>query len=146
MDVDEASLAQKYTLIKLNVTGSTQISKATGTIVSKVTTPSENEKPVIAILTAKARYANKLISIVEISKREAAANNAKYFQYNALSSEMTEVVRDANNVEQDEGDESDQAFETMGAPNLGSTKKRAVPVMRTYLCVTSVRELKTAYG
>ena len=146
MDVDESSLAQKYTFVKLNISGSTQISKATTTVVSKIGIPSVDEKPIIIVLTAKARYANKLISVVEIAKRESAASSAKYFQYNALSSEMTEVARDSKRSEQEGEDESDDAFETMGAPNLTSTKKRAVPIMKTYLCAASIRELKNAYG
>lgn len=146
MEADDSSLAQRYTLTKLNVNGSTQISKATTTIISKIGSQRSDEKPNIVVLTAKARYANKLISIVEIAKRESAASSAKCFQYNALSSVMTEVARNSEKSEQEGEDESDDAFETMGAPNLASTKKRAVPIMKTYLCAASIRELKSAYG
>lgn len=146
MELDEAALAQKHELVKLKIVGSTQISKATATIICKLAESPSDDKSTIVVLTAKARYANKLISIVEIAKRETAANGTKYFQYNALSSEMIEVARESEKSGEKAGDESDDAFETMGAPKLAGTKKRAVPIMTTYLSTTSVRELKSAYG
>lgn len=153
MDVDEALLSQKYDLVKVHVTGSTQISKATVTIISKLGTPSAKDKQVIVMLTAKARSANKLISVVEIAKRELATSDTKYFQYNALGSELIETARkpknSADGVEpptKEGDDESDDAFEAMGTPNLTGPKKMAVPVMTTYLSTTSVRELKAVYG
>ena len=146
MELDEAALAQKYDLLKLKVIGSSQISKVTSTIISKLAASSTEGKPTIVVLTAKARYAGKLISIVEIAKRETGANGTKYFQYNALSTEMVNIARDSKEGGEGGGNESDDAFETMGAPKLASTKKRAVPIMTTYLSTTSVRELKSAYG
>ena len=146
MEVNEAALLQKYYLVKLQVAGSTQISKSTTIIISNLGTPPSNGKPVIVVLTAKARYANKLISIVEIAKRELVAIETKNYQYNTLSSEMTEIARVSKKSGQEGNDDSDDAFETTGAPNLTGPKKRAVPIMRTYLSTTSVRALKFPYA
>ncbi len=152
--VDESALAQKYNLITLSVNSSTQISNRAVAVIEKLQATSNNAKPDLFILKSKARTANKLITIIEIAKRELAKAGHKCFQYNALSSEMIEIERDpkraANGAKDGAPDanesESDDAFETMGAEPEAGTKKRLVPVMITYLCAASVKELKSAYG
>ena len=145
--MDEAVLSQKYDLVKVNIISSTQISKITTTVIAKLSKPSQDDKQVILALTAKARTANKLISIVEIAKRELASSSGPIFQYNAVSCEMVEIPRKSGKRGAKEGDEeSDDAFETMGAESLSGTKQRSVPVMTTYVATVSVKELKAAYG
>ena len=156
MAVDLKSLAELYDIIHLNVISSTRVSGRTAAIIAKLGRGSSSEKPCILILKAKARVAVKLVSIVEIAKRDLAANNIDCFQYNALNSEMIEIdrtLKQATNGGLDEigpkpDDESDDAFENLNS-HRGSDakkKKRLVPVMTIYLSAVSVKELKNAYG
>ena len=155
MQVDETLLSQKTELIKLSITGSSHISNRTAAVIAKLESPSGDGKAVIVALTAKSRAANKMVSIVEIAKRELASRDVKCFQYNALTAEMADIERiskeAANGTDQsvsrpNAGSDSEDAFETMGAHNGSGLKKRLLPVMTTYLCNTSVKELKNAYG
>ena len=148
----ESRLA-KYELLQLNVLSSTQISSRTASIIAHLTAErGVGDKPVVVSLSAKAKVASKLVSIVEIAKRELASKGVKCYQYNALASEMVDVPRepkkraDAGRKAGEEGeDDSDDAFETMGAP-AGDLKKRNVPVMTIYLFKSPVRELRAEYG
>ncbi|KAK5133951.1 hypothetical protein LTR08_007071 [Meristemomyces frigidus] len=151
----EQMLLQKYELVKLSVHSSTQISSRTAAIVSNITAErAAGEKPVVVSLTAGAKVASKLISIVEIAKRSLIGQGLPVYQYNVLNSEMIDVPREpkkksnggADKMARDgEEDESDDAFQTMGAPT-GATKKRNVPVMTIHLSRTPVKELRAQYG
>lgn len=147
--INDTTLSQTHSPVKFSIHTSTQISRRTSAVLSNLQQPSSenNNKPPIIILTAKANATNKLVSIVEIAKRELAARNLKCFQYNALSSEVVEVPRrKGKGGEGDGGSESEEAFEVMGERELGEMKKRSVPVLTVYLARESVRELKAAYG
>jgi len=152
MVIDEARFEQRYDLLKLKVLSSSQISSRIASVISKITQP-KAAKPTIIILSARANVANKLISIVEIAKRELASQNVKFFQYNALTSELIDIPRDSrkktsgSNVraEGEEDEQSDDAFETTGVPT-SATKKRSVPVMTVYLATAPVKELKAQFG
>jgi hypothetical protein len=121
--------------------------------------------PPLVTLTAQAKTANKLISIVEIVKREARKVNPsnKVFQYTELTSKMIEIPReppardkpktalgDKTASGRDDGspNEEDEAFETMPEPQQAGSimKLRRVPVLTIYLAAVSVRELKVAFG
>lgn len=152
MQVDEAALSQKYNIVKLSVIGSTQISNRVTAVIAQLEATNANGKPALVCLTSKARTASKLISIVEIAKRDLAAKGINCFQYNALSSELIEIEREPKkavngarqtSTKENESD-SDDAFQTMGALQSG-VKKRNIPVMTTYLSASSVKELKNAY-
>ncbi|KAK0365322.1 hypothetical protein LTR91_014349 [Friedmanniomyces endolithicus] len=157
MPLDEEALAQKYQVMKHRIISSTQIATRTTTIVSRLTQPAtDGEKPAIVCLTAEARVASKLISVVEIAKRDLVSKGVKCFQYNALSSRVGEVPRErkekgggseANQPGDDDGadGEGDGDFQTMPDP-MGVTKKRNTPVMTIYLSSVAVRELRVAYG
>ncbi|KAK0256110.1 hypothetical protein LTR91_000289 [Friedmanniomyces endolithicus] len=158
MPFDQEALAQKYQLTKHRIISSTQIASRTTTIVSKLTHPAtEGEKPVIVALTAEARVASKLISVVEIAKRDLASKGGECFQYTALSSRIGEVPRErkvkgggraVNQPGEDDGgadEEGDGDFQTMPDP-MGVMKKRNTPVMTIYLSSVAVKELRVAYG
>ena len=154
MHATEEALAERYNLIKLSVISSTAISTRTTAVIEKLQGTNGDGKPNLIILTSKARTASKLVSIVEIAKRELAKTGKKCIQYNALSSQMTEIERNDNHgangskaVEDDQdASESEDAFETMGAQPKTGKKTRLVPIMTIYLCASSVKELKNAYG
>ena len=155
MDPEDTSLTSKYNLVKLSVRSSTQITKRVSAVISNLETTSTGGKAVIVALSAKSRVAGKLISIVEVAKRDLAGKGIKCFQYNALRSEMVEIDRTprkavanndvGNTREVNDGSDSDDAFETLSTQPAG-TKKRLVPVMTVYLSATSVSELKARYG
>lgn len=159
MAVDAKTLAEHHEIIHISCQSNTQIAaKATKILsalsASKDTSENASQKPALVILVAQSRWANKLISIVEIAKRNLEAKGVKLFQYNALSSETIEVERKprpkglgAAPAAAEDGDASeDEAFQTMGAGEEGSLKKRAVPVMTTYLTTQPVKALRTELG
>lgn len=167
MEFEESSLRGIYDLVTLGVAGGTQISSRTSAVLAKLlsttTTGDETTKTSIVALTATSKAASKLISIVEIAKRELLARGQKVYQYNALGSRMTEIPRRthvetvvaAGNPAEEESDESEEdAFEVMGgvvataAPGQESEemKKRNIPTLKIYLSTVSVKELKLAFG
>lgn len=144
-------LLQNYTLHPLSISPSTQISTRTTAVINALgTIPAaaatslntststskleDKDKPVIVVLTARSKAANKLITIVEIVKRELAGRGVAVYQYTAVGGEVRDVVRDEGG---EEG--GDEAFER-------GTKKKNVPVLTVYLCGVGVGELKAAYG
>lgn len=158
MAVDEKTLAEHHEIINISCQSNTQISAKATKIISALSTtgPTTTKNPPLIILTAHSRWANKLISIVEIAKRDLEAKGVKVFQYNALSSEIVEVERKprpkgvgaapATAAEDGDGSE-DEAFQTMGAGGEeGGVKKRAVPVMTTYLTTQAVKALRVEFG
>lgn len=158
MGVDEGLLRQSYDLVTLRVHQSTKIADRTQAIAAKLA--GQADAPAVVCLTARGKTANKLISIVEIVKRELAAQSVAHFQYNALTSELVDIPRGSppqrtdappsdQAADEPDGEDSDDAFQTMGAspprPPLGDTKKRRVPILTVYLSNTPVKELRTAY-
>lgn len=151
MAFDDASLRTAHSLVHLNVSSAHQISNRTSAIISRLNPSeqsSEDQKTVVVALTAKSKAAGKLISIIEIAKRELASAGIKCYQYTALSSELTDIERHSKKVIKDATDdgESDDAFETMGDVKQSATKKRSMPILTIYLSRTSVKELKNAFG
>jgi len=159
MAVDEKTLAEHHEIIHISCQSNTQISAKATKIISALsapkdtTTESTTQKPALLILVAQSRWANKLISIVEIAKRDLEAKGIKVFQYNALSSEIVEIERKprpkglgAAPAAEDGDASEDEAFQTMGAGEEGGMKKRAVPVMTAYLTTQSVKALRTEFG
>lgn len=153
MAFEESSLSGRYVLVNLGVASGTQISSRTSTVVGKLTASGDDGTNLTVIaLTAASKAAGKLISIVEIAKRDLATKGVKVFQYNSLSSRLTNIPRhkagvgcgDAEAV--GEENDSDDAFEVMGQAQESDTKKRNVPVMTIYLSTASVKELKLAFG
>lgn len=156
--MDDQNLQQKYDVVRFHIASGTQISTRTSTVTSRLSNvPSEDGKLVVVALTAQAKVASKLISIVEIAKRDLTSRGVQCYQYNALKSEMIEIDRKpkhkANGLgtdqalhDRDESDESDHAFETIGEREDVGKKKRAVPVMTVYLSRESVKELRQAHG
>ncbi|THY53104.1 hypothetical protein D6C98_05023 [Aureobasidium pullulans] len=136
-------LSAKYTLLTLSVISSSNISNRTKSLIEHVkSTPADN-KPAIVALHAKAAVANKLISIVEIAKRDLKEGGRKIYQYNALGSELIELkpaTKDAAN--DDAVSDEEPAFEKIEQ----KTTVRNVPIMTTYLSLVPVKELKDAYG
>ncbi|KYG40955.1 hypothetical protein M433DRAFT_8339 [Acidomyces richmondensis BFW] len=148
-------LQQTYELSNYTVRQATKISDGADWIRSRLTHDAPVDgKPLVLCLSTKCKSASKLISIVEIAKRELVSKGIKCFQYTALSSELIDIPRDqpkqskGGNADEEAGrsdDESDDAFQTMGAQH-SETKKRNMPVISVYLSRESLRDLKGLYG
>ncbi|CAK1362967.1 hypothetical protein CB0940_04891 [Cercospora beticola] len=172
MAFEEPSLQGKYAMEKFGVASGTQISSRTSAVVGKLvmmTTRQDDTTaaalPVVVAITATSpKAAGKLVSIVEIAKRDLVARKVPVYQYSALSSRLDDIPRHGNNGddktkrgekgssataggggEQDD-ESSDDAFEVMGQAQGSETKKRNVPVLTVYLSTVSVKELKVAFG
>ena len=173
MAFDDAALSETHTITRLSIQSNTQISAKATNVISKLSPTTQekdssktdtdtNAKPPLIILRAQSRWASKLISIVEIAKRnlESPDSGIKIFQYSSLSSEMVEIERKPKPkglgapLPEGEGSDDEDAFQTMGASaptassgqDEGGMKKRAVPVMMTYLTTQAVKALRTEFG
>jgi hypothetical protein len=136
-------LSAKYTVLQLSVISSSSISNRTTSLITHIKSTPADSKPAVVALHAKAPVVNKLISIVEIAKRDLKADNQRIYQYNALGSELvqsTPVTKDG--TDQDAMSDDEPAFEKTEQ----RTTVRNVPTMTTYLSLASVKELKQAYG
>jgi hypothetical protein len=118
-------------------------------------------KPKVVVLHSKASVASKMITIAEIAKREIVKNGGKWYQYNKLSQVVEERkeseqgmkekngdidVSMAENGGEDDGQESEEEFETMKTPFEraieGKPKIRAIPVMTVYLSRLRIDNLR----
>ncbi|KAI4761080.1 hypothetical protein E4T52_06730 [Aureobasidium sp. EXF-3400] len=136
-------LSAKYTVLQLSVISSSSISNRTTSLITHIKSTPVDSKPAVVALHAKAPVVNKLISVVEIAKRELKDNNQKVYQYNALGSELvqsTPATKPA--TDQDAMSDEEPAFEKIEQ----KITVKNVPTMTTYLSLTSVKELKQAYG
>lgn len=154
-----ADLDKSYSIKSTTIHSSSAISSKTTFVLTHLLAKSEGENPPLLTLTARAPNASKLISVVEIAKRQLASQGVKCFQYNALSAEMVEIPREGKGKRKRKGevnaseegrevsdhdDDDDDAFETRDV-SVGM-KKRSVPVLTIWLATVAVRELKNAYG
>jgi hypothetical protein len=151
MAFDDSSLSETHTITRLSIQSNTQISAKATKVISKLSATQQdssatnsaetNAKPPLIILRAQSRWASKLISIVEIAKRNlesppstasggdsSSSSGIKVFQYSSLSTEIVEferkpkpkgLVGDAQLLPggegEDEDDDDEGAFQTMGA-------------------------------
>jgi hypothetical protein len=173
MAFDDAALSETHTITRLSIQSNTQISAKATNVISKLSPTTQEKdtsktdtdsdaKPPLIILRAQSRWASKLISIVEIAKRnlESPDSGIKVFQYSSLSSEMVEIERKPKPkglgvpLPEGEGSDDEGAFQTMGASaptasngqDEGGLKKRAVPVLTVYLAARPVKALRSEFG
>lgn len=125
----------------------------------------KREKEKIVVLQAKAKVASKMVSVVEICKREIGKEGGKWFQYNAVGEargEIKGIEGVGKGVDKGEGGDGevaektlesegeDESFETMKTPFEraieGKPKIRAVPVMMVYLSRIRIDSLRKAHG
>ncbi len=121
-------LEKSHLVRVVNVISSSSIkSKVDQLLAILVANPSEHTKPAIVVFTAKPKVASKLITVVEIAKRQLAQSGQSYFQYTGLTSQMVEIVRPVVGLRQEqkselsaakdvpteveEGEELDDSFE-----------------------------------
>jgi hypothetical protein len=143
MAFDDTTLSQTHTITRLSIQSNTQISAKATNVISKLSSTQEDPtKPPLVILRAQSRWASKLISIVEIAKRNLAespppptttngSSGIEIFQYSSLSSEMVEIERRKSKPKgglggaplpegEGEGSDDEGAFQTMGASSAAA--------------------------
>lgn len=125
-------------------------------------------KPRVAMLHSTGSSCSKMISIVEIVKRNIAADGGKWFQYNKVEGKRITGIRSDKpsgvTADKDDGDHMDvdvesaeldgegqsEDFETMPTPferALDPKEKfRVVPIMVVYLSRVRIEKLRKAYG
>jgi hypothetical protein len=127
-------------------------------------------RPKVVVFHSKAAVATKLITIVEIAKRDIAKHGDKWFQYNKIEQVVVEHSEITNKAEAnvvktrtdtnkfvshaEEGgsasEEEAAAFEAMKTPferaNEEIPKVRAVPIMTIYLARGQIDSLRKSYG
>jgi hypothetical protein len=151
-----------HTVTFISIISSTSIEKkVTATLTHLSTFPAVSPaKEAVVMLHSKAKVASKLITVVEIAKREVAAGGGKWFQYNVVGTVMEEqkenaisgIEKGSKEGEEDEsGDEEEETgFETMKTPFEraieGKSKVRAVQTMTTYLSRVRIEGLRKTYG
>lgn len=146
--ISHDDLGRDYNVLLLPIKSPTSISKRVTAVLNHITDKSTDSKQPICCLQARAKVASKLISIVEIAKRQLATDQTALFQYNALSSEMVTLSKRRDPSEKIEGGQDDEsgneeeAFQSMEEKD----KIRATPVMTVYLSTIPIKELKRAYG
>ncbi|KAK6407316.1 hypothetical protein LTR95_018556 [Oleoguttula sp. CCFEE 5521] len=156
MAFDETTLESKYALARMRIRSGTQVSTRTAQVISKLSPPTpEDSSPILVVLQASNRDANKLITVTEIAKRDLLTKGIKILQYTALSSQVIGIERQpapkppaATAAGDEDGEVSDDAFQTIGEANIKALgpRKRAVPVLTVYLATKPVKELKAEFG
>lgn len=137
---DEPAMPEGIAQASATIHNSTQIGKKVTAIVGHMSNASAEYGRVFS-LKAHAPVANKLVSILEVAKRELTRLKIQSYQYTALTSEMV-VIKSATHVpEEDDGDD-EPAFE----PLVSADKKRSIPIMTVHLSTIPLKGFRHAYG
>lgn len=154
MGTESTSLDSKYNILSINVISSNAITTRTSQVTRHLNIGNNDAKAGIVTLRAKASVANKLISIVEIAKRELSQNGKKIYQYSTLTSAMVELKpakkpavdtdHQDTNFSGGDGisDEEEEAFQTMDE----KAKIRNMPVLTIHLSFEPIKELREIHG
>ena len=143
-------LETTFNVVSLSVLSSSQISNRASVIVEHLTSNhGTSGKPPLCRIQAKAKVANKLISIVEIVKRDLKAKGVTMCQYSSLTSELVTLKQndETNGTKPASSDltdreEGDDSFQTM----VEKDKIRSVPVMTVILSGQAIKDLRSALG
>jgi hypothetical protein len=155
MAFDDSTLSETHEITRLSIQSNTQISAKATNVISKLSATTQQAdsstnnadttaNPPLIILRAQSRWASKLISIVEIAKRNLESppttssggdtnSSVKVFQYSSLSTEIVKIERTPKPkglggaarplpVGEGEGEDDDDegAFQTMGASSAAT--------------------------
>ncbi|KAH8596361.1 hypothetical protein B0O99DRAFT_685889 [Bisporella sp. PMI_857] len=150
-----------YDVTSMNIISSSHIQQKTTRAISFLASYPSTPSRVIH-LNAKAKVAAKMITIVEIAKREIAKDGGKWFQYNKVESVLE---RKAPEKEKEEGsgekkgneegsgekeEQEEEPFEVMKTPFErsieGKPKVRGVPIMSIYLSRVRIERLRREFG
>jgi hypothetical protein len=130
-------------LLCLNVLSSTKIRAKVARALDHLAEPARSP-PNLVLLCAAAPAAGKLITIVEVAKREIGRQGAAWYQYTRLGRETAAAA--TTSTPMDECDDS--AFETMETPlpKAEAGQKRPGALLGVFLSRVRVESLRTAHG
>ncbi|MCJ1440179.1 MAG: hypothetical protein MMC23_000662 [Stictis urceolatum] len=173
---DLAHLTRKYNIATMSIISSSKIEQKVGSLLKHLSAFSFADldaKPGLVVLYAKASCACKLVSALEIAKREVGPGGGRLWQYSRVSGGLIEFKErekgsgkeggrrldgkveregkgkgrdgeDEEGMEKGDGSESEVAFETYKGKER--KKVRAVPNLTVYLSRVPVPELKEKFG
>ena len=157
-------LVQKYSFARMSIKSNSKINTKVKNLLahmSRFSFTDTDPKPGIIVIDARASDAAKMLSVIEIAKREieAGERSGKWFQYSRVSSELTKIPRQLKNASnqmddddardqdgvrsKDKGDTLASKDPATGGPHI---KLRAIPVLTIYMTRISIPELKQEYG
>ncbi|MCJ1361616.1 hypothetical protein MMC16_000716 [Acarospora aff. strigata] len=88
------SLQSKYDFSTMSIISSSKIETKVKTLLARLgnfSWANKAGKPAVVMLTAKASVAGKMVTIVEIAKRELGAQGAKWWQYSRVHTQITDM-------------------------------------------------------
>ena len=91
LPMDVRHLVQKYDFSTLSILSSSKIESRVSSLLGRFSFATPGAKPGVVILSAKAEVAGKMGSIVEIAKHRIEEERGKWWQYNKLSAELSEM-------------------------------------------------------
>lgn len=138
-----------------------KVTLAAGPLIARP--PMDDPRPVLVELRARGPAAGKLVTVVEIAKRQVGKMGGRWFEYCSVGEVGEEREGDGESdkeeggkgkgeemVEDGEEEEEEEGFETMKTPfereMEGRKKVRKVPVMTVYLCQSRIEELRKLHG
>ena len=143
---------ERHNTISLSVLSSSQITNRASIVIKHLTFDQHQDgKQPLCRIRAKAKVASKLITIVEIAKRDLVAKGVKVYQYTSLTSEMVTMKPKSSDQQADSNAAADGQSSDVDEPDAFQTMReketvRAIPVMTVYLSTKPIKELKLAYG
>ncbi|KAJ9642491.1 hypothetical protein H2199_004872 [Coniosporium tulheliwenetii] len=170
------TLRAKYTLHTHPITSSSKMHTKVTSVLSQLSSelpvptaptdpPKEAERPTIIALSARSKAATKLVSVIEVVKRELDGRGWSWWQYNGVHGVLDEMSdkheggtdnaglrgkKRAGESKGEDGGEEDgeeEAFERMVVPGEEERQKvRQTPVITIYLSRTPVLELRGRFG
>ena len=170
LPTDLRHLTKRHNLFELAINSSSKIRAKVTTLISHLQQPGSDEKTPLAVLHCEAPKASKLISIVEIAKRELEKDGIVWWQYSRVDSVIKEMKQNGNKKGQHTGklgvasatedvaveaiaddinqEDEEEAFETMKPKGVleSRPKIRAVPILVVYMALSKVSALEKEFG
>lgn len=153
------SLEKQYNLHSLSVLSSSKIRTRVTQTLAILSPPlaAQDSKDNLVLLHARPNAASKLISIVEILKRELSGSTSEqWFQYNVLEKKLAEKTTSRPNEGSPDEDKNvtnsaeEIVFEAMKMPYEKSAERmpkiKADIILKIYLSRVRIESLKKIYG
>lgn len=157
-------LANLHDILIMSVISSSKIQKKTTAVLKHLATyPAvPPAKPALVLAHSKADTTAKLITVIEIAKRDIGSSGGKWFQYNVVYQVMQQQKekgkkKDSNKHkdtaevdDEQEAEDKEEQLETMKTPFEraieGQPKVRAIPHLAIYLSRIRIESLRKKHG
>jgi hypothetical protein len=169
---DRKLLGSQFDIVEMVITRNSNIQSKVSQLLKLLEnnfswTTTEKQRCAVVVLSAKADACNKMISVVEITKRTLEDKNLRWWQYNSMDSVVEDSLKKLNVASKDagegktldqwkeeqsqsasgEGDGEDMAFETMDLEKrfegiIDRPKVPKTPLLKTYMSRVEVPQLR----